>query len=164
MNISPLTVVYAIRALLLSMVTGLISIIYIWCVSPTGDNVMDDRTIHLGVMFLVAVITYAAYPKMRRSDLTAALIALMGCVELIGFSLGRHGALMAWLADSAGALLAFAPTEIEQFRRLARTNGYVSLGELARQNRRRLVARRRPAQLGEADVYGQGMTSDNVNA
>jgi peptidoglycan/LPS O-acetylase OafA/YrhL len=159
MTINPLMLVYASRTLLTALLVGLTGIIYSWYISPLSNAITDQSVGHLWAMFLATLILYAAYPKRRRSDMTAATIALVGCVELIGFSLGQHRALYAWLSDTAGVMVAFVPTEIEQFRRLARTKGYVSFSELAREDRRRLEFRRRPAQLSDADVYAPGMTA-----
>lgn len=156
MNVTPMSVVYTARTLLGVLLSGAIAAIYSQSYMGNDNVFVTSFLAHFAVLFLTTALTYVAFPKMRRSDLTLGLIAVCGALELVQFAFGQHGSLTVWLVDASGALCFLASTEVEQLRRLARTKSYVSFSDLRLEDRRRSVDRKRLMKRDASDVYDQG--------
>jgi VanZ family protein len=81
---------------------------------------LSDKQAHALAFFGLTMISFVAGARVRRGDLALALIALAAASEVAQFCVGRDGSLADVLADAAGVLLAWAPTQAMAVRARAR--------------------------------------------
>ena len=97
---------------------------------------ISDTLFRAIAFYVVAAAAFAAFPRLRRSDICAITVVMAGVIELLQLMTGRHVQIAHWLADCVGVLTLYAPGKIERLRHLARKHAYTSFGDLRSQDRR----------------------------
>jgi VanZ family protein len=103
---------------------------------------LSDKQAHALAFFGLTMVSFVAGPRVRRGDLALALVALAAASEVAQFCVGRDGSLGDVLADAAGVLLAWAPTQVMAVR--ARARAAVPPVERRRRRGSRVPSRPRP--------------------
>ena len=94
---------------------------------------LNDKAAHVIAFYGVASGLFLIAPRQRRDDLALFVIA----AELLQGLTGRSVSIIDFLAGSAGVAAAWAPGRIEQLRDAFRRAPDLTLGEIARVERRR---------------------------
>jgi len=76
--------------------------------------------------YVLAWLSGVGFPRLRRTHIAAALLALTAAIEVLAWR--GVGFLQSWLWDGLGVVAAIAPVWLEQFRRLARHYADFSVG------------------------------------
>lgn len=98
---------------------------------------LTDSEAHAIAFYGLTVLTILAAPRMRRNDLALAMVAIGAAMEVAQSFTGRDASFSDLFADSIGVLAAWAPTQVERVRRLARAHPYLSFAEIRAMDRRR---------------------------
>lgn len=105
---------------------------------------LGDKTAHAVAFGLLLAVAFLAFPRLRRNDLTLAVLVMGAAVEIAQLMAeGRTPSLMDWLADAAGVGVVYGTSMIETVRKLAREQGQMTFAEIEATDRRR--SRRRQA-------------------
>lgn len=99
---------------------------------------LRDKQAHALAFFAFVSVCFVAFPRMRRTDLALAAVALGAASEIAQAVVGRDAGAGDVIADAVGVLMALAPTYIEGLRAAAR-------GEAPRYSRRQSDRRARQA-------------------
>ena len=98
---------------------------------------LNDKAAHVIAFSGVASGLFLIAPRQRRDDLALFVIAAAFAAELLQGLTGRSVSIIDFLAGSAGVAAAWAPGRIEQLRDAFRRAPDLTLGEIARAERRR---------------------------
>ncbi|NQE63019.1 VanZ family protein [Caulobacter sp. RHG1] len=105
---------------------------------------LGDKPAHAVAFGGLLAISFLAFPRLRRNDLTLAILVLGAAVEIAQLmSAGRTPSLMDWLADAVGVGIVYGVSVIETVRKMAREQGDMTFAQIEATDRRR--GRRRPA-------------------
>jgi hypothetical protein len=113
---------------------------------------LTDKAAHAIAFGALVAVSFIAFPRMRRNDLAIAAVMIGGCIEVAQMaSIYRAASTSDLLADSLGVAVVWLCSQIEGLRSMARTNGYASIADEPKRNRRR-SRRSRSAVAPNADV------------
>jgi VanZ family protein len=98
---------------------------------------LTDGEAHAIAFYGLTLISILAAPRVRRNDLALAMVAIGAAMELAQSVTGRSASFSDLAADSIGVFAAWAPTQVERVRRLARVHPYLSFAEIRAIDRRR---------------------------
>ena len=98
---------------------------------------LTDFEAHAIAFYGLACLCFLAGPKMRRNDIAIVIVALGAAAEVAQGVTGRSASFIDLAADMVGVFAAWAPTEIERLRRLAREHPDRRFSDLRRVDRRR---------------------------
>ncbi len=99
---------------------------------------LGDKPAHAVAFGGLLAIAFLAFPRMRRNDLTLAVLVLGGAVEVAQLMAdGRSPSLMDWLADAVGVGVVYSVSMIEAVRKLAREQGDMTFAQIEAGDRRR---------------------------
>ena len=104
---------------------------------------LTDKEPHAIAFGGLLAVSFLAFPRMRRNDLTIAALVLGGAIEVAQIIAHRDGNIPDWLADAAGILIVYGAGMIETVRKMAREQGELTFARIAEADRRR--GRRRQA-------------------
>jgi VanZ family protein len=113
---------------------------------------LDDKQAHTFASFGLTALSMLAFPRSRRNDLFLAAMVLAVASEFIQSLVGRDGDIGDALADTAGVLMAVAPTYIEGVRKLARGGLAPSRRRGERWTRARAAASPASARMPSSDL------------
>ena len=105
---------------------------------------LSDKEAHALAFYTFTVIAFLACPRNRRADLALAAVALGAGAELAQWATGRDASWGDLAADSVGVFLAWAPSQAERLRILARTFPDIPFHAI-REDERRGRTRSKPA-------------------
>ena len=98
---------------------------------------LTDKQAH-GLAFYVATLTaMLSLPRMRRTDLALAMLALGAAAEMAQAITGRSASFTDLSADAVGIFAAWAPSQVERLRYLSRNYPYRTFAEIRAGDRRR---------------------------
>ncbi|MEO6341069.1 MAG: VanZ family protein [Caulobacteraceae bacterium] len=98
---------------------------------------LTDSQAHAIAFYGLTLFSLLAAPRVRRNDLALAMVAIGAAMELAQSVTGRSASFSDLAADSIGVFVAWAPTQVERVRRLARMHPYLSFAEIRAMDRRR---------------------------
>lgn len=104
---------------------------------------LTDKEAHAIAFGGLLAVSFLAFPRMRRNDLTIAALVLGGAIEVAQIIAHRDGNIPDWLADATGILIVYGAGMIETVRKMAREQGDLTFAQIAQMDRRR--GRRRQA-------------------
>jgi hypothetical protein len=81
---------------------------------------LNDVAAHATAFYGLSCLCFMAGPRLRRSDIALVLVALGAAAEVAQGIVGRDASWGDLAADSLGVLAAWAPSQIETLRALAR--------------------------------------------
>jgi VanZ family protein len=81
---------------------------------------LNDFAAHAIAFYGLACLCFLAGPRLRRNDLALVLLALGAAAEVAQAAVGRSASFHDLAADAVGILAAWAPSQIETLRTLAR--------------------------------------------
>ncbi|WP_419317375.1 VanZ family protein [Caulobacter sp. ErkDOM-E] len=84
---------------------------------------LTDKSAHAIAFGGLTAVSFAAFPRMRRSDLARAALILGGAAEVAQMFGGRSASLADWAADAVGILTVYGSSLIESARKMARDHG-----------------------------------------
>ena len=96
-----------------------------------------DTVAHAILAYGLMVLSLAAFPRSRASDIALAAVGLSIASEMAQALVGREMSLHDVLGDSSGVAAAYAPVAIGRLRELARTHPHLTFAELRRIDPRR---------------------------
>ena len=102
---------------------------------------LNDKAAHALAFGGLLAISFLAFPRMRRADLTIAALVLGGSIEVAQLFDHRSASVLDWLADAAGILAVYAVSMIEMVRRTAREQGDLTFDQIAAADRRKVSYR-----------------------
>lgn len=102
---------------------------------------LDDKAAHALAFGGLLAVSFLAFPRSRRSDLTLAALVLGAAIEIAQIFDHRTASLLDWMADASGILAVYAASMIETVRKMTREQGDLTFSQIAAMDRRR--ARRR---------------------
>ncbi|CAN5189456.1 VanZ family protein [soil metagenome] len=137
MRLMPSNLVTLSRLALIALVASALAIFLGPLASLMAMAPVSAPLFHAITYYVVAAAAFAAFPRLRRSDICAITVVMGGLIEVLQLMTGRHAQIANWLADSAGVLVLYAPGKIEHLRHLARKHAYTSFGELHARDRRK---------------------------
>jgi hypothetical protein len=112
---------------------------------------LTDKHAHALAFYFLTMTSFVASPRLRRSDLALAAIALGAAMEVAQLVVGREAGVGDVVANATGVALAWAPGALDDIRRLARKHPGRSFAEIKALDRRRRRSRRAPTP-GAADA------------
>ncbi len=101
---------------------------------------LSDKEAHALAFYLFTAVAYLAGPRVRRTDLALVAVALGACAEIAQWVTGRDASVADLAADCAGVFLAWAPTQVERLRHLARRYPFRTFADIRGADRRRRAA------------------------
>lgn len=101
-----------------------------------------DTVAHALLAYGLTVLSLAAFPRSRASDIALAAIALSVASEMAQALVGREMSLHDIAGDTAGIVVAYAPVAVGRLRQLIRTHPHLTFAELRRIDPRRTKPRR----------------------
>ena len=97
---------------------------------------LTDFEAHAVAFYGLCALCFLAGPRMRRNDIAIVILALGAAAEVAQSVTGRSASFSDLAADMVGVLAAWAPTQIERLRQLAREHPHSRFRELGRRARR----------------------------
>ncbi len=141
--LTPQKLVVAFRALLVFEGVGALALIL---QAPVSDGPV--LLVRVGLIYALTLTAFAALPRNRRNDV-ALLIAGLACtLEAARAALASDLQPMFPVYDVVSVLAAWAPSQIEAFRDLARTAAHMSFQDIAALERRSSGRRDPDASVG----------------
>lgn len=98
---------------------------------------LTDKSAHAIAFGGLTAVSFAAFPRMRRSDLARAALILGGAAEVAQMFGGRSASLADWAADAAGIGTVYGSSLIESARKMARDHGALPFSTITAMDRRR---------------------------
>lgn len=105
---------------------------------------LTDKSAHAIAFGGLTAVSFAAFPRMRRSDLARAALILCGAAEVAQMFGGRSASLADWGCDAVGVLTVYGSSLIESARKMARDHGDLTFSTIA------AMDRRQPRRTGKA--------------
>jgi len=97
---------------------------------------LTDKSAHAIAFGGLTAVSFAAFPRMRRSDLARAALILGGAAEVAQMFGGRTASLADWAADAVGIVTVYGSSLIESARKMAREHGAVPFSAIEAMDRR----------------------------
>jgi VanZ family protein len=97
---------------------------------------LTDKSAHAIAFGGLTAVSFAAFPRMRRSDLARAALILGGATEVAQMFGGRSASLADWAADAVGILTVYGSSLIESARKMARDHGDLSFSAITAMGQR----------------------------
>ncbi|MDI1365429.1 MAG: VanZ family protein [bacterium] len=98
---------------------------------------LTDKSAHAIAFGGLTALSFAAFPRMRRTDLARTVLILGGAVEVAQLFSGRSASLADWAADAVGVVTVYGSSLIESARKMARDHGALPLSTILATDRRR---------------------------
>lgn len=140
--------VHFVAAARFTLLTGALAVVVL-TLGPfqgaEGHFGLTDKEAHAIAFGGLLAVSFMAFPKMRRNDLTIAALVLGAAIEVAQVIAHRDGNVADWLADSAGILTVYGASMIETVRKMAREQGDLTFAQIAAADRRRGRRRRATA-------------------
>lgn len=97
---------------------------------------LTDKSAHALAFGGLTAVSFAAFPRMRRSDLARAALILGGAAEVAQMFGGRTASLADWAADAVGIVTVYGSSLIESARKMAREHGALPFSAITAMDRR----------------------------
>ena len=97
---------------------------------------LTDKSAHAIAFGGLTAVSFAAFPRMRRSDLARAALILGGAAEVAQMFGGRSASLADWAADAVGIVTVYGSSLIESARKMAREHGALPFSTITAMDRR----------------------------
>jgi VanZ family protein len=81
---------------------------------------LTDKQAHAIAFFALTALSFLAAPRMRKTDLALAAVAIGAAMEIAQLCVGRSGSVLDLSADAVGVFMAWAPAHFESIRRRSR--------------------------------------------
>jgi len=107
---------------------------------------LTDKQAHALAFYIFTLCAFMALPRMRRSDLALAALGLGAAAEVAQLATGRSASFLDLSADAVGIFFAWAPSQIEQLRTMARQYPGMTFRQI------RALDRRQGARAAEPDA------------
>ncbi|ALL13763.1 VanZ family protein [Caulobacter henricii] len=98
---------------------------------------LTDKSAHALAFGALTAVSFAAFPRLRRSDLAQAALILGGAAEIAQMFGGRTASLADWAADAVGIGTVYGASLIESARKMARDHGHLPLSTIIALDRRK---------------------------
>jgi hypothetical protein len=119
---------------------------------------LNDFEAHAAAFYVLCAMCFLAGPRMRRNDIALIILGLGAAAEVAQTVTGRSASFGDIGADAVGVFAAWAPTQIERLRQLAREHPHRRFSELGRSDRRR------PTGMGVTELTAVRLRIPNPSA
>lgn len=135
----PLTPNHVVTTARITLLTGALTVAVLTLGPFQGAEKifgLTDKSAHAIAFGLLTAVSFAAFPRLRRSDLARAALLLGGGIEVAQMFGHRSASLGDWAADAVGVATVYGSSLIESARKMAREHGSVPFSAISAMERR----------------------------